>query len=306
VGEPLKGPVKIKVTGDCINKRSGPGTSYASVGYAYYGDELTVTQTYKADGHTWGKYSGGWVCLESTNFPNASAQQYPDPNAPTEPPTEPPADPTGKYGPGFSYPGYDFSSGAVGEDWYSDVLFIGDSRVEGLRLSARSGDAHYFSKTAMNIFSVKSETCYDDPIGSTTLGNLLSSRKYGKIYIAFGINVAGYPLSSFSSQYREVVRYVRSLQPDAIIILQAILPVTERYAGGPSYFAPANLDKMNQVIAGCANGTDTFYVDPNPWFANQNGYLYSDLTGDGCHLTTSHYTTWKNWISYIIGKNNIG
>ena len=134
----------------------------------------------------------------------------------------------------------------------------------------------------------------------------MTSRKYGKIYIAFGINVAGYPLSSFSSQYREVVRYVRSLQPDAVIILQAILPVTERYAGGPTYFAPANLDKMNQVIAGCANGTDTFYVDPNPWFANQNGYLYSDLTGDGCHLTTSHYTTWKNWISYIIGKNNIG
>ena len=89
----LKGPVNVRVTGDGVYKRSGPGTGYGVVGFAWYGDKLTITETAEGSGYVWGKFNGGWICLQYTDFDKAYAEQYPDKKEePTEPPvTEPPA-----------------------------------------------------------------------------------------------------------------------------------------------------------------------------------------------------------------------
>ena len=209
-------------------------------------------------------------------------------------------------GSGYSYPWHDFSAGAVSTDWYKDVLFIGDSRVDGQRLYARSGNAHYFCVSSMNTFNVRSVSCYDSTIGTARLSDVLSRNSYGKIYLALGINDAGYALSTFANKYRELVNYIRSMQPNAIIILQAVLPVSLNYCRYGECFRPYNLEPMNQVIAGCANGYNTFYVNPNPYFANQDGYLYSNITSDGCHLDPAYCRAFSSWVSYAVGSNGLG
>ncbi len=67
--------VKIKVTGDEVNVRKGPGTNYASVGTVKKGDKLTITQTAYGSDYQWGKFKDGWICLDFTNFEEVMSKQ---------------------------------------------------------------------------------------------------------------------------------------------------------------------------------------------------------------------------------------
>ena len=53
-----------KVIADELLIRSGPSTSYSTLGYLTYGTAVTVTEK-KSDGTLeWGKISEGWICLK--------------------------------------------------------------------------------------------------------------------------------------------------------------------------------------------------------------------------------------------------
>ena len=90
-------PVTVTVTATDVNLRKGPGTNYTIVGTAQKGQQYTVTETASGSGYTWGKFDGGWIALEFTNYQEALNNQTtttPESTTPdtTEPPvTEPPA-----------------------------------------------------------------------------------------------------------------------------------------------------------------------------------------------------------------------
>ena len=225
---------------------------------------------------------------------------------PTEPPvTEPPATEPNNPPKSNKYPGHDFSSGAVSDGWYSDVLFIGDSRTVGLRDYARSGNADYFCTVGMSVFNYDDRTASDINFSKQTLDSLLSSRTYGKIFISLGINECGYSTGSLIKAYSKLVNRVRELQPGAKIILQGIITVTEKYAGGKDYFQPSHIQSINDRIKGLSNGSTVFYIDANPYFTDSRGYLYTDITGDGCHFSGKYYRVWAKWISFAVGKLGI-
>lgn len=52
------------VNTDCLNIRSGAGLGNTIVGYLYYGEKVTVTETTTVDGMTWGKTSKGWISMD--------------------------------------------------------------------------------------------------------------------------------------------------------------------------------------------------------------------------------------------------
>lgn len=201
-------------------------------------------------------------------------------------------------------PRFDFTEGAVDESWYDDVLFIGDSRVVGLRDYARSGNADYFCSVGMSVFNCKTRAESDKDFPTQTLESLLSSRTYGKIFISLGINECGYPIDSLISAYSELVDMVRQYQPNATIVLQGIMAVSKNYAKNGSYFAPSNIRAINDRICQLSDGILTFYIDVNTVFTDSEGYLLTDISGDGCHLSAKYAAVWAQWISYAVG--NIG
>ena len=229
--------------------------------------------------------------------PPATKPVETDPPETTAPPaTEPPKS--------TKYPGHDFSGG-VSDSWYDDVLFIGDSRTVGLRDYARSGNADYFCTVGMSVFNYSDRTASDNDFSKQTLESLLSNRTYGKIFISLGINECGYSTSSLIKAYTKLVNRVRELQPNAKIILQGIITVTEKYANGKDYFSPKHINSINDKIKGLSNGSTTFYIDANPYFTDSRGYLYTDITGDGCHFSGKYYREWAKWISFAVGKLGI-
>ena len=184
----------------------------------------------------------------------------------------------------------EFSPGAqVGEDWFDDALFIGDSRTDGLRLYSRVGGADYFCSTGL-------KKCSDQNFSSQTLESLLDSRTYGKIFIGLGINECGSDHDSIMAAYAKLLRTVREKQPGAVVILEAIMTTSHSKEAENICYGPANLNKINRRIAALADGSRVFYIDVNELFADSEGYLPESFSGDGCHLSARYYPLWVSWI----------
>ena len=78
--EPPADAVVVTVTGEQVNVRSGPGTSYEKVGVALRGEQLAITETQKVGSAIWGKFSKGWISLVYTDYDSVIATQGQDPD----------------------------------------------------------------------------------------------------------------------------------------------------------------------------------------------------------------------------------
>lgn len=92
-GATEKNPVTVTVTGTDVNLREGPGTNYTRVGVANKGQQFVITETASGSGYTWGKFDGGWIALQYTNYDSVVNGQQPETTPPetTPPATQPPA-----------------------------------------------------------------------------------------------------------------------------------------------------------------------------------------------------------------------
>ena len=79
VGTPKGTPVNnLPVTvRSQVNIRTGPGTFYTKTGQLNEGATVSITHVFTDDSLTWGKYSGGWICLNYTDFSASSLPATP-------------------------------------------------------------------------------------------------------------------------------------------------------------------------------------------------------------------------------------
>lgn len=217
--------------------------------------------------------------------PTVPATETPT-EAPTQPPTEAPTEPI---------------SGTVEESWFDDVLFIGDSRFVGLRDYARLGQAEYFANIGMTVFSVMEDWAQDQNFGWIQIDKLLEERSYGKIIIGLGLNDSGYDDEIILESYRQLLDLIQEKQPDAKIIIHGIITVSRRKAEEAWYFSLDNIYQLNQGMEQLADGEQIFYIDANSAYADEEGYLPDELSGDGCHFYATGYADWAQWI-----RNNVG
>lgn len=180
--------------------------------------------------------------------------------------------------------------------YFSDALFIGDSRTVGLSEYADLGDADVFATIGLSSFKLF-ETQVDMPgYGKETLDEVLSQKNYGKIYLMLGINELGYPHASIEKQYREVVEKIREKQPDAILFLEASLHVSKAKSDSDSLYNNANIDWLNGVVESLCDQKQTYYIDVNELFDDGAGNLDAQYTSDDAHPLGKYYAQWAEWI----------
>ncbi len=59
-----------RITGDVVNVRSGPGTTYTAVGSVKAGDNVEILAQFKYGNTTWGCISNGWVSMDFVELSN--------------------------------------------------------------------------------------------------------------------------------------------------------------------------------------------------------------------------------------------
>ena len=182
----------------------------------------------------------------------------------------------------------------VDDTYFSDALFVGDSRTDGLWLYSTPGSCKHYSGTSMTIYKVMESEI--EAYGYKGIRNLLKGMQFGKIYIMFGINECGYPTSGFAAKYKEVVEEIRSYQPDALIYIQSICYVTQKHEQNYPVFSTENIKEKNEAIKVLANDVDIFYLEVNDALNDGTDHLPSDYTGDGVHLKASYYRLWHDYL----------
>ena len=184
---------------------------------------------------------------------------------------------------------------------FPDTLFIGDSRTVGLRDYGKTSDATFFCKVGIssnNVTTKAIEVAGFD--GEVTLGTVLDSKSFNTVYIMLGINEIGGNLSSIAQKYQKIIDLVHSKQPNAIVVVQSTLHVTQKRHNEEiaknGYFNNTRIDELNTELAALANGTSVRYLDMNPMF-DENGCLKADAAaGDGIHIKAKYYLIWRSYL----------
>ena len=199
----------------------------------------------------------------------------------------------------------------VDPSYFSDALFIGDSRTVGLcEYGSFKENAAFLAKESVNVYNVLDKelwfTDHDGEAWDYTVEEALDYKQYGKIYVALGVNELGIGTTyMYYEKYRELLELIREYQPDALIYIQAIMHVSEKKSSTDSCRNNTVICQRNYAISTLANGRDIFYIDMNPYVCNANGDLIEDLSGDGIHLKASAYERWDRSLlenAAVVGK----
>ncbi|MBE5826840.1 MAG: acylhydrolase [Butyrivibrio sp.] len=194
-------------------------------------------------------------------------------------------------------PVYEFTD--VDDDYFTDALFIGDSRTVGLSEYCEALDtrATFYAKVSLTIYDCMSKEFIKTDDGKINVETALEQQQFGKIYIMLGINEIGTGNAEyFKEAYSGVIDRIRELQPDAIIYIQGIMHVTEDKSSKDKYFTNENINERNEAISQLANNRDIFYLDMNEVVDDGNGNLDRSLSFDDVHLKASSYERWHEFL----------
>ncbi len=182
------------------------------------------------------------------------------------------------------------------EGYFDDALFIGDSRMVGLALYARFPNATYFASTGLATYKIDKAKSEIEGTKGQNFATVLGAKKYGKVYIMLGINELGNNRTRTEQSFAALVDRIKNACPGAIIYIHGNLHVSHKRADRDSIVNNVEINKYNAFLASLADHVTTFYLDANPLFDAEDGYMRSDYTNDGVHPFAKHYKAWKEYL----------
>ena len=199
---------------------------------------------------------------------------------------------------------YDFSkpvpiSNPVDAAYFDDAVFIGDSRTEGLFLNTGLSNATPLAHMGLMVDTVFTKPLFNVDGEKVSVIDALKVADFSKVYIMLGINETGWAYSSvFVQKYGELIDAIREINPEAILYIQAIMPVSQTVSDSHSYIKNAKISTYNQLLQGLAEEKRVYYLDTAGAVAGEDGALPEDAAPDGIHLVRSYC---EKWLDYLMG-----
>ena len=199
---------------------------------------------------------------------------------------------------------YDFSkpvpiSNPVDAAYFDDAVFIGDSRTEGLFLNTGLSNATFLAHMGLMVDTVITRPLFNVDGEKVSVIDALKAADFSKVYIMLGINETGWAYSSvFVQKYGELIDAIREINPEAILYIQAIMPVSQTVSDSHSYIKNAKISTYNQLLQGLAEEKRVYYLDTAGAVAGEDGALPEDAAPDGIHLVRSYC---EKWLDYLMG-----
>lgn len=210
----------------------------------------------------------------------------------------PTAEPTPESSPAFTpeptptprpFPDVPKQDSPAPEGYFQDAVFLGNSLVDGLKLYFYYGNldgATYYTGTSLTILGV------DDYVRQ------MADIDLGKLYIGLGMNEIDYNKETLRTQFKKVIQTVRSYNPDVIIYLMSVTPVSQWKDEESDLYNMSHVNSFNTMLRDIANLNDCYFMDLCPVLAGPDGYLPADVTTDGVHFTQEYYTKWFEYLEY--------
>ena len=191
----------------------------------------------------------------------------------------------------------DLELGEVEQAYFDDALFIGDSRTVGLSEYSYLDNATYYSDVGLSVYSVFNKKIAKIDKKSVTLEEALKKKQFKKVYIMLGINELGTGTTkTFVAKYKEMIDQILELQPDAYIMIQAIMNVGKEMSDTDKLFNNKNISDRNEGLETLADNQQIFYINVNEALTDKNGYIPEDYTFDSIHLKGKYYDKWADFL----------
>lgn len=210
---------------------------------------------------------------------------------------EPTPEPEPEYVPAPEIQGPYYIQSEVDQSYFNDALFIGDSRTVGLCEYSGWENTDFLADTGLTIYGVLNKEVTYNSGSKIYASTLLTSKRYSKIYLMFGINEVGTGTAdSFCEAYKGVVDQIMEWQPNAIIVIQSIMCVGPQKSASSSAFSNNNIRARNEKLSTLQNDWNIYYLDINPAVCDENGDLISSYSFDQVHLYAKYYYLWCDYL----------
>ncbi len=206
---------------------------------------------------------------------------------------------------------YDFIE--VGDDYFDDALFIGDSRQQGFGLYSGMDNITVYADRGYQIYDTSTKAVIDSPAGKLTVYDALAvnQHKFKKVYIMFGVNelTGGASHDVMTKYYYSLIDEVKRMEPDAIIYLEGVFHVTKELSDNRPNISNTRINEKNEIMKKVAADKGIVFLDLNeiPEFNNEDGALVPEATSDGIHLNSDYISVLKDYIySHAVEYTNNG
>jgi len=144
--------------------------------------------------------------------------------------------------------------------------------------------------------------------GETSAGlakrlKLFDQAKPQAIFVMVGINdlLRGKSDQEVLDAQEDTIKQLKKSHPKSMIVVQSVLPraresITTANATQVAALSNDRIYQFNRRLAALANERGVEFLDLQPLFADKEGFLRSDLTTDGLHLSTQGYLVWRSAI----------
>ncbi|MEE0212208.1 MAG: GDSL-type esterase/lipase family protein [Negativibacillus sp.] len=189
------------------------------------------------------------------------------------------------------------SGSSVGDEYFDDAAFVGDSITEGIKLYEVMTNATVVAARGINLDNVFTDDQIRTAQGNSTVMGALEAAAPKKIYIMFGANGVGwFTEQHFTDVYTEFVQAVKEQHPDSQIYLQSILPVTQEFDDSREDISNDKINRYNELVVEIAEEQEVHYLDVASTFKDEKGCLPEDSNGDGMHFGNKYYQKWFDYL----------
>ena len=191
---------------------------------------------------------------------------------------------------------YPLSFSTVDESYFTDALFIGDSRMQGFGLWSGL-PATFYCATGFQLYRIDSTKVVQTENGKVPIFDALPYDAFTKIYIKVGLNEMGWGNEGqFEELYASVIERLREREPRAIIYIHGLLPVTAEKSANHATHNNKNITARNESLKEFAMAQKAYFVDAGEALAGPDGCLPAEMTGDGVHLKSQYMPIWKDYL----------
>lgn len=185
----------------------------------------------------------------------------------------------------------------VEDTYFSDAVFLGDSRTEGFSLYSGLKEGEYLYSVGATVSSVFTKATEQTAAGKVPMLDALAGMECSKIYIMLGVNELGWVSSqTFRDQYAKVIDRIQADHPDATVAIQSILPVSQAQDDKKTYVNNARIREYNALLEELAEEKGCVYLDIASAVSDETGCLRADWTFDGVHLNTAGCQAWLQYL----------
>lgn len=185
-------------------------------------------------------------------------------------------------------------------NYFSNALFVGDSRTEGMLLYSDLPNMNAYTYKGLSVDKLDSEVCIkvDGFDKEYTCYDALKLVTYDSYYLMFGVNELGWVYSdAFVDKFNELVEYILDINPNAIIYVESILPVTSELSAKDEVYNQDKIEEFNKALKDmCDANSNVIYLDIASSVKNEDGYLPAEASNDGVHCNADYC---KRIIQYI-------